>query len=327
MSSDKIRFACIGCGRIAQDHLFAVSTIDDIQIVGVVDMQEKIAKSVAEQFECKSFTTPEELLKNQGIDAVVICTPPSTHHAMTNFFLGNGIHVLCEKPLSLTAEDSEDMVRKAEDAGLTFMMAAKFRFVNDVVKAKGIIESGILGSISFFENTFCSFVDMKNRWNSNRELSGGGVLIDNGPHSIDLVRFLLGEIVNVQAIQGPQVQDITVEDTIRMFFQTHAGVLGTIDLSWSLHKPVDDYITIHGSEGSLSIGWKGSGYHVRNQQNRIDYGTGYNKREAFIRQHRHFADCISGNTAPIINMADGVRVMQIIEASYQSMNESRWISV
>ena len=327
MDLEHIRLACIGCGRIAQNHLYAMSTLDNAEIVGVVDTQINIAKSVAEQFECKSYITPEDLVKNQDVDAVTICTPPSTHHQMTNFFLEHGIHVLCEKPLTLTAADSEDLVRKAEKMGVTFMMAAKFRYVNDVVKAKGIIESGILGSISFFENTFCSYVDMKNRWNSDRSLSGGGVLIDNGPHAIDLVRFLLGEIVNVQAIQGPQVQDVEVEDTIRMFFQTRAGVLGTIDLSWSLHKPVDDYIMIHGSEGSLSIGWPGSGYHVRNRQQRIEFGSGYNKREAFVKQHKHFIECITGQSIPIINMADGVRVMQIIEASYQSMEENHWVSV
>lgn len=327
MNSESIRMACIGCGRIAQDHLFAMSSLENVSIVGVVDSQADVVQSVANQYECKGYVTIEDLLNDQTIDAVLVCTPPASHCEVACFFLSRGIHVLCEKPLAITSAEGEVMKRAALASNKILMMATKFRFVDDVVKAKGIIESGVLGRLLFFENTLCSFVDMTKRWNSNPEISGGGVLIDNGTHSIDMARFLLGEIDSVQAVRGPQIQDVAVEDTVRVFFKTRNEVLGSIDLSWSLHKPMDEYVTIYGTEGSLSIGWKRSAYLVRNRQDWIVFGSGYSKREAFIKQHRHFADCIRGNASPIINMEDGIHSINIISAAYTSMKEKKWFKI
>ena len=94
-----------------------------------------------------------------------------------------------------------------------------------------------------------------------------------------------------------------------------------------IHKSLDDYVTLHGTEGSLSIGWKRSQYLVRNQQDWIIYGTGYSKREAFIKQHRHFVDCIRRLADPIISTEDGVRSINIISAAYQSMSENKWTRI
>ena len=98
------------------------------------------------------------------------------------------------------------MVEKAQENDCLLMMASKFRYVDDVIKAKGVVDSGILGDIVLFENVFCSKVDMRNRWNSNRKVAGGGVLVDNGCHSVDIARYLLGPIVKVQAEEGKRVQ-------------------------------------------------------------------------------------------------------------------------
>jgi len=327
MNSEHLRLACIGCGRIAQDHLYAMSTIEKATIVGVVDEQADVAQGVANQFECTGFTSPSDLLNDREVDAVLICTPPATHGNISSYFLEQGIHVLCEKPLAITVEEGEKMRQKAEEAKVIFMMATKFRFVDDVVKAKGIIESGMLGRILFFENTLCSYVDMTNRWNSQPEISGGGVLIDNGTHSLDIARFLLGGIDTIQTVRGTQIQDFSVEDTVRIFFKTKSEALGSIDLSWSLDKPLDDYVTIYGTEGSLSIGWKRSRYIVRNQSEWVQFGSGYSKREAFIKQHRHFSDCIKGMADPIISMEDGVQSIHIISSAYQSMTDGKWIKI
>jgi len=322
-----VRVGVIGCGRVAQDHLQALQRIAEFEIVAVADVVARQATSVAEQFGCRAHVDYREMIEHGGLDAVVVCTPPMSHAAVTLHALSAGLHVLGEKPFALTAGDARKMMDAAGDVGRVLMMASKFRFVDDMVRAKGIIDSGILGRIVLWENVFCSRVDMRERWNSRREVSGGGVLADNGSHSVDVARYLLGPIALVQAQHGIQVQPIEVEDTCRLFFQTASGVMGTIDLSWSIHKDVDSYVNIFGTEGTLSLGWRESKYRQSEKLNWIVFGKGYDKQRAFLRQEQHFLDCILGKSQPIITAVDGLESVRVIEAAYRSSAVNKWVSL
>lgn len=328
MTSGKpLRVAVIGCGRCAQDHLQAYQKLGQAEIVGVADIVERQARSVAEQFGCACYTDYRRLLDDVKPDAVSVCTPPSSHAEVTLDALSRGVHVLCEKPFAITLGDAKKMVEAAESTGLVLMMASKFRFVEDVIKARGIVESGILGRIILFENVFCSRVDMRERWNCRKAMSGGGVLIDNGPHSVDLARYLLGPISLVQAQHGVQVQPIEVEDTSRVFFQTARGVMGTIDLSWSIHKDTETYVNIFGTEGTLSLGWRQSKYRQSEKLNWVVFGSGYDKQRAFLRQQQHFLECVAGRSLPIITSIDGLESVSVIEAAYRSSAVNKWIEL
>jgi len=322
-----LNFALIGCGRIAQTHLEAIASITECELKGVADIRKTAAKSVAEQFGCKTYDDYHQVLDGNQVDAVVICTPPDTHAEISTFFLENGVHVLCEKPLALSIEDATYMVDTAENKGCLLMMASKFRYVDDLIKAKGVVDSGILGDIVLFENVFCSKVDMRDRWNADKDVAGGGVLIDNGSHSVDIARYLLGPIAKVQAEEGKRIQKLGVEDTARLYFRTESETMGAVDLSWSLFKERESYIELFGTEGVLSIGWKCSKYRQSEKLDWVVFGNGYDKFACFRKQLENFVGCLKGRDLPMITATDSFESVKVIEAAYKSMNMNKWVEV
>jgi len=325
--NEPLNFALIGCGAIAQTHLLAIDEVFETQLVAVADVNKEAAQLAADRYKCTALKDYRRVLNGKKIDAAVICTPPNTHAEIANFFLKKGVHVLCEKPFAGNSKQAMQMVKAAEENDCLLMMASKFRYVEDIIWAKSLIASGILGEIVLFENVFCSHVDMHDRWNSNKKVAGGGVLIDNGSHSIDIARFLLGRLVKVQAEKGRNVQGLEVEDTAHIYFKTHLDTLGVIDLSWSIHKERDSYVEIFGTNGVLSIGWKTSKYRQSETLGWVHFGTGYDKLRAFKRQLENFVASIKGRENPLITSIDGLESVRVIDASYKSMDKDKWVAV
>jgi predicted dehydrogenase len=206
-------------------------------------------------------------------------------------------------------------------------MASKFRYVEDVIRAKSIVMSGILGEIILFENAFTARVDMTSRWNANPAISGGGVLIDNGTHSVDLTRYFLGPLADVQVVEGKRSQGLSVEETVRIFVRSVGGVMGSIDLSWSMDKELESYINIYGSHGTVSVGWKTSRYRQSSGRDWVVFGQGYNKTEAFRRQIDNFANAVRGTEMLLISPEDAVASVKVIEAAYAALRRSHWMEV
>lgn len=328
MEQGKLRMAVIGCGRVAVSHLQACQSVPQVELVAVVDINPEVAASVADMFRCPTYyTSHADLLRQKTLDAAIVCTPPASHAPIVLDLMAQGVNVLCEKPFTTTLRDAERMAEAADSNGVLLMMASKFRFVEDVIKARDIIASGILGDIVLYENVFCSRVNMRGRWNSVREIAGGGVLIDNGSHAVDVARYLIGPIVAVQAQHGKQVQPIEVEDTSSFYFRTSSGVLGVVDLSWSIHKETDVYIAIYGTEGTLTVGWKESRYRQSEKLDWVRFGKGYDKQEAFTRQLQHFVNCLLGKEKPLMTTRDAVESVRVIEAAYRSAELNKWLSV
>ncbi len=261
-----------------------------------------------------------------GVEAVVVCTPPDTHEPITVDLVRRGRHVLCEKPFTLTPASARRMVREAEAAGAILTMGSKFRYVADVVRAKELIAAGTIGEVILFENAFTSRVDMSRRWNADPAVSGGGVLIDNGTHSVDVIRYFLGPLAAVQAVEGKRPQGLAVEDTARLFVRAECGIMGTADLSWSINKELDWYVTVYGTTGLVQVGWKQSRYKVGGGEWQV-FGGGYDKVQAFRDQVSNFAGAIRRREPLVITWEDAVASVEVIEAAYQSLREPHWTGV
>ncbi|MCE9534727.1 MAG: Gfo/Idh/MocA family oxidoreductase [Planctomycetes bacterium] len=325
---EPVKFALVGAGGIAQSYAQAFEGKTLAKLAAVVDVRPEAAKAMAERAVCPAYTSFEALLQSgPALEAAIICTPPNTHEEIALAFLKHGCHVLCEKPFTLDSQSARRMIDAANRAGLMLTMASKFRYVEDVIKAKSIVASGILGEIILFENAFTSRVDMASRWNSNPAISGGGVLIDNGTHSVDLMRYFLGPLSDVHAVEGKRVQGLSVEDTARLFVHSEAGVMGSVDLSWSINKELDSYLNIFGSQGTVFVGWKESKYRQQSGRDWVVFGKGYNKVQAFRDQLGNFARAIRQHEPLLITAEDALASVEAIEAAYRSLRDSAWTRV
>jgi predicted dehydrogenase len=327
MTQQKVRFGLVGAGGIAQAYVQAFETCELAKLVAVADVRLEAAKAMAEQVNCSCFDSHQAMAEAVELDAVIICTPPVSHPEISIYFLDRNINVLCEKPLSISVASARDMSEAASRSNAKLTMGSKFRYAEDVVKAKSIVASGILGEVVLFENAFTGRVDMSNRWNSNPAVSGGGVLIDNGTHSVDIMRYFLGPLSDVQVVEGKRIQGLPVEDTVRIFVKSTSGVVGNIDLSWSLNKELDWYIRIYGSNGTISVGWKESKYRQSTSQDWIIFGNGYNKVQSFRSQIENFTRAIRQEEALLITADDAMASVEVMEACYAALNHSRWTSV
>jgi predicted dehydrogenase len=205
-------------------------------------------------------------------------------------------------------------------------MGSKFRYATDVIKARELMQSGTIGDVVLFENCFAGRVDMSKRWNSVKAISGGGVLIDNGTHSVDILRYFLGPLAEVHALEGRSIQALEVEDTARIFVRSKSGIMGSVDLSWSLNKELEWYIQLFGSQGVIQVGWKRSRYKV-GQGEWIEFGNGYDKVTAFRNQVMNFADAIQTGAPLVISWEDAIASVEVIEAAYESMRTAPWTDV
>lgn len=321
------RFGLIGAGGIAQSYLQAFQKTSEAVLVAVADVRPEAAQAMATQIGCNSYSSYVEMAENEQLDAIILCTPPVTHLEISCYFLERKVNVLCEKPLSVDSRSAQTMIETAEREGVILTMASKFRYVEDVIRAKNLIASGILGEIVLFENAFTARVEMRDRWNSNPAISGGGVLMDNGTHSVDIMRYFLGPLAEVQTVEGKRIQGLSVEDTVRIFVKSTEGVVGNVDLSWSINKDLDSYIRIYGSQGTISIGWRESKYRQATSQDWITFGNGYNKVQAFTSQINNFARAIRGEEKLLITAQDALASVEVVEAAYSALRKTQWTVV
>ena len=325
--SDPLSFLLVGAGAIAQSYVQAFRESRLARLVAVADPRRDAADAVAEGLGCRAFSSLDAASQECKFDAAIICSPPATHADLAVKLAERGVHVICEKPLAVDLASAQRMVEAAKRADVLLTMASTFRYVADVIEAKSIVASGLLGEIILFENTFTSRVDMSKRWNSDPKLSGGGVLIDNGTHSVDIARYFLGPLAAVQAVEGKRVQSLAVEDTARLFIRSKSGVMANIDLSWTLNKERDSYIDIYGSDGAVRVGWKESKYRHSSTPNWIPFGRGYDKVAAFRKQVENFALAVQGKEPLLITSEDALASVQVIEAAYRSLSHNDWIAV
>jgi predicted dehydrogenase len=327
VTKEPFRFVLIGAGAIARTYVDAIARMPHVKLVGVMDIRPEAAASLAQIAGCAAFADLDALTDIVPPDGAIVCTPPATHVAWSLDLLERGIHVLCEKPLAPGMIEAEKLLEAAATAPAKLTMASKFRCTPDIIKARELILAGTIGKPILFENIFTSRVDMTQRWNSDPAISGGGVLIDNGTHSVDIMRYLIGPLDEIQAVEGLRVQPIAVEDTVRVFARSKSGVMGTVDLSWSIHKELPHFVSIYGSEGTICVGWKESKFRRQSDKEWTVIGKGYDKIEAFQNVMDNFVQGVRGEAEFTVSLEDAFASVEVIDTAYQALRGESWRAV
>lgn len=322
-----VPFAIVGTGSIAQAYEAAFRGYSRGEIRAVCDINLDAAQMFAARIGCAAYRNVDDMLRDTDVQAAVVCTPPATHEPLSIQLLSRGVNVLCEKPLSTTVTSAARMLECATLNNVLLTMASKFRYVSDIRMAKALVDVRAIGELIFVENAFTSRIEMANRWNADPAMSGGGVLIDNGTHAVDILRYFMGHLADVQIVEGRRVQGLPVEDTVRLFVRNDDGVMGASDLSWTIDKEMSTYLRVYGSEGTILVGWKESKYRRSADGDWTRFGRGYDKIQAFRSQITNFCEALCGEADLLITPRDALASVETICAAYAALERSRWESI
>jgi predicted dehydrogenase len=324
--NEPVRLGLVGAGGIARAYADLLASSTMATCVGIADVRPGVAAGLAEPLGCPAFTHATDLATVDGLEAIVICTPPVTHVELATEFARRSIHVLSEKPLAIDRHAAAAMIAEGDEAGVILTMATKFRFCADVNRAAVLMAQGRIGGVRLVENAFTSRVDMANRWNADPAVSGGGVIADNGPHSVDLIRHLLGPVSELLAVESCRPAGFAVEDTARLHLRTEAGVDAHVDLSWSIDKSLADFLRIYGTLGEIRVGWRESAW--REYGNDWEpIGSGYAKAPAMGGALDAFCRAVRGTAALPVTADDALAATTCIDAAYESLRRGGWVKL
>lgn len=313
-----MNLAIIGCGRIAHAHAVAIKERGDLSLIAVVDPVEERRREFAHTYGGLAHDGIQAMLAESAPDAACVCTPPATHEEGATKLLTSGVHVLCEKPLATSSQAAQSMVSHVERAKRVLMVSSKFRFVEDLQEARRRIESGTIGSMVHVEVSFCSRLPLVDTWHTRPKLSGGGVIMDNGPHAYDVLSVLTRDCEPrvVAAAFGPLSTNGRVEETAEIIVRLEGESVGRIALSWAYDSATLDYVHVRGSHGELRIAWDG-GWIRRDGGEWEQFGSGYDKGEAFRCMLDRFVKAVRGEVEP--ESLDQARAaVGFVEAAYRA---------
>lgn len=254
-----LKAAIIGCGAIAPLHAEAVKSSSGGELAVVVDIEEEKAKASAHRYGCEFSTDYREVLLDSQIDVVHICTPHYLHYDMACAALSHGKHVLIEKPMAMNYAQAEEIWRLAQGVQKHCAVAFQNRFSPQVVRAKEILESGELGDIFGIRGSVNWFRDAayyrQGEWRGKWATEGGGVLINQSIHTLDLMLLFAGDVTWVGAQKGNYflTDEIEVEDTLHAALSFISGARGIFFATTGYSRNAPYEVEIHCAKGLVTV--------------------------------------------------------------------------
>lgn len=339
-----IKFALVGCGRIAKRHseLLGNQQIENACLAAVCDIVEAKARAIGEQFGVPWFTDMHTMAREVDIDAFVVLTESGNHASNVIDLAPYGKHVVVEKPMALTLDDADRMISACDQAGVKLFVVKQNRFNVPVVKLREAMEAGRFGKLVMgtVRVRWCrpqAYYD-QDAWRGTWAFDGG-VLTNQASHHVDLLEWMMGDVVSVSAMSATRLVDIEAEDTAAVILTFANGALGIIEATGGTRpKDLEGSISILGEGGTVVIG----GFAVNKLEtwNFLDtdpedgeviekysvnppsvYGFGH---QAY---YEHVVDVIRNGGPQLVDGIQGRRSLELISAIYESVETGRRVDL
>jgi len=349
----KIRLGLIGCGSIGAFHSNAYKNISDrVEFVACCDLIEDRAKYFSERYGWgKYYTDVDTMMAECDLDAVSVCTWNSAHKECTVKALRAGAHVLCEKPMAMNTAEAEEMLATAKEMDRLLMIGFVRRHGNDAATALDFIEKGYLGDVYHMKASYIRRKGFPGNWFGDKEYSGGGPLIDLGVHIIDLCRYLagnpkpvtvygvtfdrLGPLDNIRggvsawaAQETVKKPKFNVEDMALATIRFDNGMVLTAEASFSLFVKEDfQKIELFGTKAGLDLGTFTLHSTCNDMMADIKIRGNVGEGDFFTEEMRNFLDSIEGKAPCKAPGEDGVELMRILDAIYESAATGKSVDI
>lgn len=332
-----LNIVLLGCGRIAVRHaeLLGLGHINGAKLVAVCDCDEKKAKNFGEKYGVNYYTNLHEMMSNEKeIDAVSILTPSGLHATHTLAIAPYKKHIIVEKPMALTLEDADKMIRVCDENGIRLFVIKQNRYNLPVVKLREAMLAKRFGKLTMGTVRVRWCRDQKyydqDEWRGTWAMDGG-VFTNQASHHVDLLEWLLGDVESVFAKSATQLVDIEVEDTGVAILKFKNGALGIIEATTATRpKDLEGSISVLGEKGSVEIGgfavneirhWHFSEPLEEDEVVKKDFST--NPPDVYGFGHKayyeHVVDCIENGGKALVDGLEGRRSLELIMAIYESI--------
>jgi predicted dehydrogenase len=332
-------FGLIGCGTIAPVHAEAIAQLDHARLVAVCDVVEERARSFAERYGAEWHVDYHDLLRRDDIHVVNVVTWSGRHAEIGIAAAAAGKHVICTKPIDVTLDKIDRLIDACRRAGVKLAATHQFRNFASFARLKQAIDEGRLGRI-YFGNAFVPWSRSQDyydsaEWRGTWQWDGGGALMNQGIHYVDLIQWLVGPVAEVQAYTDTMAHRIEVEDAAVAALRFQSGALGLIMGSTAIYKGLPSRIEVYGATGNVAIeGEDVVRWHVGEQEvigrfsgaalGADDPRSGLSSAVgAHVEQIGDVLRAIEENRDPVLNGEEARKAVAIILAIYESARSGR----
>jgi UDP-N-acetyl-2-amino-2-deoxyglucuronate dehydrogenase len=331
-----LRFAIVGCGRIARRHadLLGTGQVAGARLVAVCDSQAERAETYGTRYDVPWFTALDELLSAPGIDVVSVLTPSGMHAQHVVAVARARKHVVVEKPMALTIADGDAMIEAADQAGVRLFVVKQNRFNVPVVKAREALDAGrfgrlVLGTVRVRWCREQAYYD-QDAWRGTWA-QDGGVIANQASHHVDMLSWFMGDVESVHARGATALVKIEAEDTCVATLRFRSGALGIIEATGTARpRDMEGSLSILGAGGAVEI----AGFAV-NKIRAWQFATPLGLDDEVIERYsvnppnvygfghqayyEHVVDCLRRGTPALVDGREGRRSLELVAALYESM--------